>query len=503
MPTWVVHFEPTITHLTPRPAGGFAEVVAAPGTRVAPPAGSFPIITAVRIHLTNDGAGPAPLLVTERRPATLVLIGRTAPIPTTPAPAFIVLGTLVGTVDFDRGKTPPAPRFTCGSIRDPATNNSTLNFQPSVVNEVIRSDWVLRIEKHPVTFDTNVVQSFHLHLPWVFNERTEKLQLSARLTIAGTLHADETRNQIIALPLVHQGVPEEADTTKPKRKFIGLRNLYTRSNEHDSSSATAPLLRVPLAANRVRVILHTSFTTFCTGSTSAAVADVATAIEQIMNDAGFGANVVVQHGAAADVECARHWKAVDGRFMSLLILDPNQAQPESARLEHRIAAAIAANQRLTIPTGMEQRIPFFDFYIFAEGSEPPTATELAHSERLIAVPGTVGGIIAATTTKVLATPIIIARGASRASPLRKLLSQIAPADHVNALAGTVCHEIGHTLGLKHPVAFTGSLPYVFGDASFARGTMGSGGLVIGSGVPRMALFFFGPVHQLEIRRRYI
>lgn len=501
MPTWVVHFEPTVSHLSPLPTGGFAERVATPGTRVAPPAGSFPVVSAVRVHLTNDGAGAAPLLVTERQPATLAFIGRTAPVAGTVPPAFIVLGTVVGNVDFDRTQTPPVPRFTCGTIRNAATNSSTLNFQASTADEVARSDWILRIEKHPLTFDTNVVRSFSLRLPWVFNERSEKLQLSARLVINGTPHADETRNQVIDIPLVHLAVPEEADATKPKRKFIGVRNLYTRSNEHDSSSATAPVLRVPLANARMRVILHASFATFCTAS-AAPIPTVATAIEQILNDAGFGASVDVLNGPAADAECALHWRSVDGRFMSRLIVDRDQSKPERDRIEHLTAAAIAANRGVTVPNGMEQRIPFFDFYIFAEDSEPPAATELAHSERLVPVTGSVRGVLATTATKALATPIVIAKGFGATSPLRKLLAQIVDADHTNVLAGTVCHEIGHTLGLKHPIAFKGSLPYAFGDAEFARGTMSSGGLVTGSGPPRMALSFFGPVHQLEIGRRY-
>jgi hypothetical protein len=128
---------------------------------------------------------------------------------------------------------------------------------------------------------------------------------------------------------------------------------------------------------------------------------------------------------------------------------------------------------------------------------------LAHSEGKVSVKGSVAGIIAATATKVLHTPIVIAKGSTSNSPMPKLLSQIDRADHANLLAGTICHEIGHTFGVKHPVVFSGALPYVFGDAQFGRGTMGGGGVVVGSGTPRMPLYFFGPIHQLEIRRLYL
>jgi len=222
-----------------------------------------------------------------------------------------------------------------------------------------------------------------------------------------------------------------------------------------------------------------------------------------MNDAGF-ANVTVIDGAAADTECNQHWKSVDGHFMARNITDADQSKPQADRLEHRFAAAIAANTRgtVSIPAGMEERIPFFDFYVFAESSNPPSATEFAHSEGFVTVTGSVGGVIPATATKTLVTPIVIAIG-SAGSQLRKHLAAISTSDHANTLANTICHEVGHTFGLRHSVAFRGSPPYETGDAEFGRGTMGPAGLLIGSGTPRVPVSFFGPVQLLEIRRLYL
>jgi hypothetical protein len=87
--------------------------------------------------------------------------------------------------------------------------------------------------------------------------------------------------------------------------------------------------------------------------------------------------------------------------------------------------------------------------------------------------------------------------------MRKMLGQIATGDHANLLATTVCHEIGHTFGLRHAVAFIDAPPYVSGDPTFERGTMANAGVVTGSGTPPMPLGFFGPVHQQEIRRLFL
>jgi hypothetical protein len=497
MPGWKVNFEPTITHLTPTTGGAHTAVVAAAGAKVTPPTGSFPVVTAVRLKFTDDAAGPDPVPRGPGKAASLDLIARAASADPKTAPPFVVVATMPGTATFDG-----TPKFTIKTIKDPASFSVNLDVRPGTANEVVRSDWVLQIDPHP-TFVTSPKTFFTLRLPWKFDETTAKLQLNARLSIDGTLHADESRNLMLDIPLSHRDVPEEADKKKPVQKFFGLRNLYTRANDLDPKAKTEPAVpKVAFAGRRMRVLLDSTFVSFCTGNTSAKVADVVTGVTSIMNDAGFG-TVDVLSGAATNTECRTHWKQVGGHFMSVAIRDADQGKPEADRIENKFAASIDGGGSVAIPDGMEERIPFFDFYIFAEDKDPPNAVELAHSERRVNVKGSVGGIIASSATKVLHTPIIISKGSGSSSPLRNLLSQIDKADHANLLAGTICHEIGHTFGLKHPVVFSGSPPYVFGDAQFGRGTMSGGGIVVGSGTPRMPLYFFGPIHQLEIRRLYL
>jgi hypothetical protein len=177
------------------------------------------------------------------------------------------------------------------------------------------------------------------------------------------------------------------------------------------------------------------------------------------------------------------------------ITDPNQNQPASSRLENRLSAAIPANNPATvqIPAGMEEVIPFFDFYIFAESADPPNSVELAHSEDTIDVfltadkPPKPTFVDRTTGNKALTTPVVIASGTGANSSLRRILAQIATTDHANLLATKIGHEIGHTFGLRHTVALIGQPPYVSGDATFQRGAMAGAGFAIGSGTPRMPL----------------
>jgi hypothetical protein len=419
------------------------------------------------------------------------LIG--AAVPTTGAPAFVSLGVVNGTVDFNTSGPKPVPRFTAGTRRVGAGPSTTIDFVPATGFDVQRSDWVLQIDGNPDSFGTGVVTSFFVQLPWQFIENPGRMRLSARLSIGGRVAADETVNTPLDLPLRHLQVPEDAATNGTPLTFFGLRNLYTRSNAH-----TLP--RVPSANQAFNVILHSSFTDFCTQSTSATVAAVITGVADILQDAGFQVVNFLQ-GQPAVTDCNLHWKSVGGHFMGRRITDPNPSgKPPQDLLENRLSAAIGNNNigTVSIPSGMEEVIPFFDFYIFAESADPPNATELAHSET------TISSLLNPTAaTKAGITPIVIAKGFNSGSPLRRLLSQIATTDHANVLATTICHEIGHTFGLRHAVAFRGQPPYVAGDAAFQRGTMGSAGFVVGSGTPRMPLGFFGPVHLQEISRLFL
>lgn len=496
---WHVHFEPTITHLAPTGAGNFRAVTATPGTKVNPPTGSFQVTTSVRLNLTDDAQGPPPLNPGDPSlPATLEFIGRAKPGPGTSQP-FISMGVVKGTATYNTSGSKPVPQFICGKAAAGGAS-VTIDFTSATTPEIVRSDWVMRIEKHPDTFDTNFVNSFFVQLPWQFIESPGLLQMSARLTINGKLEADENRNTPLNIPLIHNSIPEDADPKKAPFTFFGLRNLYTRANEHQPSPRVP--FKVSIGNDVISIIVHTSFSDFCVQRTSATVGQVLSRVADILSDAGFNPVNTLQ-GARADAECNLHWKRINGHFIGRKITDLNQSQPDANKLEFRLAAAISANNRgsVKIPDGMEERIPFFEFYVFAEDTAPPSPNELAHSEGFVIVPGSVGGVLQTQGVKALITPIIMAT--AQGSPLRQTLGAIASADHVNLLATTICHEIGHTFGLRHAVAFIDKPPYQTGDANFGRGVMGSSGLVIGSGTPRIPLSFFGPVHLQEIRRLYL
>ena len=490
---WQVRFEPTIVALTPQRGGNFNFTQTQPGAPAAAPPGSFQVVIAVKPRLSETNNGPSPLAPGAKSPATLEFIGRARPQAAGQTAPFISMGVLRGTVDFNTSGAKPVPRFTAGTKAGPG-NSLDIDFTAATNADVLHSDWALRILKDPDTFDTNVVTSFFVLLPWQFVENPGKMQLSARLRIAGTIAADESRNTLLDLPLRHLKVPEDANTQLPPLTFFGVRNLYTKSNAKS-------LPRVPLNNNNIRLILHSTFTDFCTRNTRSSVAEVIDKISQILFDAGFSA-VDFLRDAPALADCNLHWKRVGGHFMGRKITDPDPSKSASdpTRLENRLAAAISANNisSITIPSGMEEVIPFFDFYIFAEDADPPVPTELAHSET-----GVDSLLSPSAATKALFTPIIIAKGSSSSSPLPKLLGQIDPADHGNVLATTVCHEIGHSFGLRHAVSFIDQPPYLPGDARFARGTMGLAGLVLGSGTPRIPLGFFGPVHVEEIKRLFL
>ena len=460
---WQIRFEPTIVALTPKGGVTFTLKQIQPGPPTQPPAGSFPVVLSAVPKISERNNGTSPIAPGATADATVEFIGRPAPAAGSPAPPFVSIGVVNGRVSFDSSSGKPLPKFTA-KTRKTGQFSSVTDYVPATTTVTTRSDWVMKVVGDPDSFDLSPDLSILLQMPWQFIENPGRMQLTVRLKVGTTVACDETINTPLDLPLKHQKVPDTLTATGTPLDFFGLRNLYAKANSNS-------LPRFPFGSGTLRVILHSTTVTFI-GTTSTNVAAVTTAVTQIMNDAGFG-TVTVISGAAADTECNLHWKIQGGHFIGKNITNTQ-----------------------TVKSGTEEVIPFFDFYIFAEDADP-VGDELALSETMI-----LSLLNPTNGTKALATPVVIAKGVGSTSPIKKLLAQIATTDHVNVIAGTICHEIGHTFGLRHSVAFIDKPPYVAPDST-TRGVMGPASFLIGSGTPRIPLPFFGPVHNAEIKRLFL
>ncbi len=499
---WLVHFEPTISHLTPNGRGGFTAVTAAPGARIQPPPGSFPVFTRIRLNFTDDAQGPPP--ITPGSPAlaaTLEFVGRAKPSDGSSNP-FLSMGILNGKVKYDMSGVRPVPQFICATHSLPNSAELHIDYTPATNDDVAHSDWVIYIEKHPKTFDTYITPGFFVQLPWQFIENPGVLQISVRLSINGNLEADENRNTPLSIPIIHNSVPENIDARQSRFTFFGLRNLYCRANAHQPNERIP--FKIPIGGNTLTIFLHSSFNDFCAQKTSASITDVISKTTEIFKNAGFGA-INILSGKPADDDSQLHWRRVAGRYMAINIKDANQSLPDADKLEFRFAAAINANNfgAVRIPDDMVERIPFFNFYIFVEDAPPSDPTELARSETFTPIHGSTGGILKDQGLKALLTPIIMSK--ERGSQLLNTLNRVDGADHANLLASNICHEIGHSLGLRHAVAFIDNLPYERGDTRFSRGVMATtvSGYPDSSGKIRFPMSYFGPVHVQVIKRLYL
>lgn len=465
---WHIRFQPTIVALTRGARGNFTATQIQPGPPVAAPAGSFQVVISATPKLSERNNGKSPIAPGSSADATVEFIGRPAPkAGTTTPPPWISIGVVKGKVDFNTVAGKLVPRFTA-KTRSAGGNSVVTDFTPATTPEIQRSDWVLPVTMDADTFDLSPNNRVLLQMPWQFIENPGRLQLTARLKVGPDTAADENVNTPLDLPLKHTGVPADAAANGTPLTFFGLRNLYTKSNEQN-------LPNFPFgSSSSLRVILHSTVTAFLSSLTQTDVTAVTDGIIQIMQEAGF-ANVNVLSGAPADADCAKHWVNRNGHFMGLKITNPNAA----------------------VPAGNAEVVPFFDFYIVAESADPADPNELANSEGIL--PGLLNP---RAGTKGLTTPIVISIGTGSANPLRQVLAQIDASDHVNVMAGTICHEIGHTFGLRHVVAYNGQPPYA-APGPTVRGVMGPASYVIGSGTPRVPLPFFGPVHKAEIKRLFL
>jgi hypothetical protein len=456
-------------------------------------AGAFRVVTSVEIALTKLNGGSMPNFIPGTpKPAKLELLARIKTnIPNAP---FTLCGTIGATTGQMRLLTSGNVQL---SAKKPDPHNSNLvitDFAPSSAPEIANSDFELRLfpdSSTPTSMDIDNSNPIRLHLPWVFDPRNTTFELNARLTVGGVLETDvvdlvapNDANQAIEIQTQHLGVTDDAVINQvaqhPAFTFFGVRNLYTMS-----LLGSPTRIRVPFAGQTMNIFVEKSVMGLM--HAPATVTTLAGFVTTIMGDLGF-TSVNVDAGAAVQARFAASFKQVNTTknnlwWMSKSVLAAN---------EKTFADKLEADQSFSfLPTETVQ-IPFFDFYIVRQDVDP-NGSELAHSESMSAI---------TPPSKSILAPIVLTAGTSNLNGLRKFLSAVSDASlEAMVVATSICHEIGHTLGLRHEVEFPGAPPYKFpADAASVRGVM-SGSVTPPAGTTT-PFQLFGPVHRAAIQRLY-
>jgi Met-zincin len=492
---WRISFESSRVFLNPGAGGSFTSVTAAPGASPNPPAGSFTVVTGLFPRLRNDAIGNPPIAAGASAPAVIEFIARIK------GGTFISLGTLNGTVDFNAGKGKPLPRFTIKTRTTKQTVNGVVNtttvidFTRATTANVTRSDWLLTVNPDADTFPFAAGTSltdFDIQLPWVFDQKSPILELSARLTVNGAVAADESRNTAFQIPLIHNGVPEDLDPAKPALTLYGLRTALPASLERPG---------IALGGRPLQVFVHPSVTTFLTtASSAAALAQMRTSILATLSDVGFPTvNVVMSGDPTFAAELARF----NGFFTT------TNSQFHARGMTNLLGPSpVAVGTKAFLPDrsstvrGEGALIPFFDCFVALENRNP-TKLEIGLGETF----NVAGANPIPAGMKLICAPILVMAGSGSKSGMGGQLAKVDSQDHGNLMANVICHEVGHTLGLRHGLSFTGTPPYVDHDQGVPNSVMYITDLTQPPGgastaAARARTNFFGPVQRNALRSSY-
>lgn len=454
--------------------------------------GAFPVETEVIISLEQNKQGTPPLNRGEKKPATIELFARLKPKPSSPNPTApqISLGRIDGQIElkFDPQHTPEDfPFFDCHDHTKPRPNNT--DFVPPDKGLVEISDWIMDLRFDTDSFIGPKVSPTLLRLPWVFDDLilTEPvIQINARLTIAGTVETDVSGanlNTPIEIHLKHTNVPDRTMDTPKLLTFFGVRNLYTMDN------AVLGNNHLPFKGKQINVFLHMSL------RNSLPIDKSALLIVTLLVRAGFD-NISIS--TPTEQEFGRFFKQIQPSNGTAACFMSINVQPGN---ERNVADALDQGIVLNIENSEDVNLPFFDFYVVGEARDQ-NGDELAVAE------GLAPHVDTATATKAVSSPIriIMGRGETSGAGLRSFLrNKIQPADHPNAIANLIVHEIGHTLGLRHMVHFGGAPPYNNSPDDLQRGVMSPGlssESQVGTNLKSVRLAYFGPVHMEAIRQRF-
>lgn len=474
-----VKLTPQVVFLTPSGTGNFTS-----GSQ--PARNAFRVVTSIQISLEQNNGGTMPVQLQHPSPAQIELLARLKSAnPNAPY-------TLCGTLGVNAGKLALLSTGVQFSAKRPdPTPNSTLqitDYTEATTAEITRSDFQLEVTTDPnsnsVQFGGNTIK---LHLPWIFDDKNPILQLNARMRVGANVETDvigTDANQPIEIQMQHNAVTDDAVLNDaahhPPLTFFGVRNLYTMS-----VLGSPPRVKVPFGNQTMNIFIENSVMGLI--QAPANLATLAGFIRAVMGDIGF-ANVNVEAGTAVQQRFAQNFKQIRTTkgnlwFMSKNVLPAN---------EKSFADRMEADQTFSVLATESVQVPFFDFYIVRQDVDP-NGNELAHSEGMMTI---------SPPNKTILAPIVLTAGTSNLNGLRKFLSSLSDASlQAMVVAQSICHEIGHTLGLRHDVQFQGAPPYRFpGDSSSIRGVMA--GAVAPPAGTTTAFQFFGPVHRAAIQKWY-
>jgi hypothetical protein len=476
-----VKITPKTVFLTPAGNGNFK-------TGNKPANDAFPVVTGIELSLEQNNGGTMPLAQGQKANATLELLSRVRNTTNTNAP-YSSCGILSGELVL-RG-SPAAPVLTAKQTDPNNANQVITNFAPAATPNVARSDFLLDFSTDDQSIKIVTSNPIRLPLAWAFSETEPVLQLNARLSVNGTLETDVTGtdpNQPIDIPLKHVSVPDEGiagqAANHPLLTFYGVRSMYTMT-----LFAPPARVKIPVGTQTVNVFLHDSVRALVPLPN---VTELQNHVQTVLQDLGF-ATVNVDSGATAQGNFRTRFKQVQTpnstRFMSINV---PQAREKPIALDLEADKSPGFN-----PDTETTEVPFFDFYIVSQAVDPSAAApdELGHSESI--------GKVTPPNKRVL-TPIVLTAGSNNLAGMRKLFQNIDVQRQAIIVAQVICHEIGHSLGLRHGITFPGGTPYTFKDPTL-RGTMGAAATpppIAGNAIP-VPFQFFGPVHQAAIRQWYL
>jgi len=406
----------------------------------------FPAVTAGTLTLTTRGAPASPATPTNTTAVPAILEFFEMPGSGDTATTARSLGTLTGRFRMD-GTT---PKFDCVLATVQA---------PTLVAD---SDFRIALQFDATTFE-NAHPAARLFLPWETTAENNTLEVGVKLTIDGSVHADTAANDRLDIRLSHPNVPEDGTSTTVRSPCFGVLTVYP-----DDNFLFTRAQRLPVAGHPVRVFIHDSVGNACNRlrASSFSLATLTTHITTILTSGGFTAPTVTQVDDAAATAATAPWARSGGRFVAKNVTDPN-------------------NIANTDGTDM----PFFDYWIFHERNVTGGA-EIGQSESL----NPFGMVNVAAATKRAIAPIVLP-----ASTFDSFYGNVLLSDSMNAVADIICHEIGHSLGLRHGLAFDSSGPSYSLTGGTLLGTMTTEQVNGG----RIKVKPFGPVHAGVIRRHFL